>query len=70
MSEVEIDTTRMDRNGRFKCPKCGELIDPDKTGEYEILGEDIKLDNNDWFKIKHKCGQVIKIMVWKGGFAV
>ena len=52
-----IDLTKIDGDGSFPCPKCGNVISPeDETEEiYKIVGT--KIVNDELVELVIKCGE-------------
>jgi predicted RNA-binding Zn-ribbon protein involved in translation (DUF1610 family) len=59
-----IDLTKIDGDGAFPCPKCGNLISPDDDSEdaYHIVETKVKNDElAELILTCSKCGTTIKL---------
>ena len=59
-----IDLTKIDGDGAFPCPKCGNIISPDDESEetYHVLETKVKEDELAELVLKcSKCGCYIKL---------
>ncbi len=60
-----VDLTKIDGDGAFPCPKCGEIISPDDESEevYTILETKVKGDElAELILMCKKCGSKIRLV--------
>ena len=60
-----IDLTKIDGDGAFPCPKCGNILSPDDETEevYQIVETRVKNDElAELVLICNKCGSTIKLV--------
>lgn len=59
-----IDLTKIQGEGDFPCPNCGNMISPeDETGKaYSILETKVKKDSLEEIVILCKCGSKIRLV--------
>jgi len=60
----EIDLTKIDGDGAFPCPKCGNMISPDDETDdtYQIVETKVKEDELAELVLTcNKCGSTIKL---------
>lgn len=59
-----VDLTKIDGNGAFPCPKCGNLISPDDETEetYRIVETKVEGDElSELILTCNKCGSTIRL---------
>lgn len=64
MSDFTVDLAKVDGDGAFRCPKCGNPISPDDETEqnYVILDRNVVSDSLEFLRIKcQKCASVIRL---------
>lgn len=60
----EIDLTKIDGDGAFPCPKCGNMISPDDETDqtYQIVETKVKNDELAELTLTcNKCSSVIRL---------
>ena len=60
-----VDLTKIDGDGAFPCPKCGNIISPDDESEevYQIVETKVKNDALAELMLTcNKCGSTIKLV--------
>lgn len=67
--QYEIDLTKIDGDGAFPCPKCGNMISPDDESDQTYQIVETKVKNEELAELLltcNKCQSIIKLTGFLG----